>query len=442
MSIVGPRSGYVYVRSTGVQGIPGIQGKSPADIWREQPGNSGKTDSQYVAWLSAQSAAYAQPLLDSALAAQVSASLSAATATTQAGIATTGGTTATTQAGISTTKAGEANASAIAAAGSQGAANTSATAAETARVAAVAAKVAAETAKAAAETALGTVNSQVVVAQTAASSANTSAIAAGTAYTNADTARSLAVAAKVAAEAAQSGVAASAATAPAQAVIATTQAGIATTKAGEANASAIAADGSKTAAQTAAAAAAVSATIISNPIVDTLNPGADATFNIVGGVAHLGIPRGITGVGTTGAQGPKGDTPTFTIGSVLTGAPGSSVTVTLVGVAPNYVMNLTIPAGAVGASGGAANFTDVDMIALNTLTPTRSAVAYVRDAQKSGEIIGQGTGCPVFGDGTNWLRFYDNGKAIPDLPTLPGGQSFLTDADGTYLVENGNYLTE
>ena len=57
-------------------------------------------------------------------------------------------------------------------------------------------------------------------------------------------------------------------------------------------------------------------------------------------------PTGPTG--PTGATGPAGDTPTLTIGTVTTGAPGTDAVATITGTSPNFVLNLTIPQGPTG----------------------------------------------------------------------------------------------
>ena len=69
-------------------------------------------------------------------------------------------------------------------------------------------------------------------------------------------------------------------------------------------------------------------------------------------------PTGATGpageVGPTGPTGPSGadaETPTITIGTVTTGAPGSDAEATITGIAPNFVLNLTIPQGPTGPIG-------------------------------------------------------------------------------------------
>ena len=55
--------------------------------------------------------------------------------------------------------------------------------------------------------------------------------------------------------------------------------------------------------------------------------------------------------GDTGAKGADGVTPTFEVGTVSTGAEGSTATVTITGTAPNYVLNFTIPKGDKGDKG-------------------------------------------------------------------------------------------
>ena len=52
-----------------------------------------------------------------------------------------------------------------------------------------------------------------------------------------------------------------------------------------------------------------------------------------------------------GATGPTGPAINLSIGTVETGAPGSTATATITGTSPNYVLNLTIPAGPTGPAG-------------------------------------------------------------------------------------------
>ena len=70
-----------------------------------------------------------------------------------------------------------------------------------------------------------------------------------------------------------------------------------------------------------------------------------------GGCCCFG-PTGPTGpqgeIGPTGPAGADALTPTITIGTVTTGAPGTDATAELTGTAPNYTLNLTIPQGPTG----------------------------------------------------------------------------------------------
>ncbi len=64
-------------------------------------------------------------------------------------------------------------------------------------------------------------------------------------------------------------------------------------------------------------------------------------------------PQGEIGpTGPTGPAGEDGETPTITIGTVTTGDPGTEASATITGTAPNFVLNLTIPQGPTGPTGG------------------------------------------------------------------------------------------
>lgn len=64
---------------------------------------------------------------------------------------------------------------------------------------------------------------------------------------------------------------------------------------------------------------------------------------------NLIIPRGNTGA--TGTQGAQGDSGTLSVGTVTTGAAGSSASVTNSGTSTAAVLNFTIPRGDTGAAG-------------------------------------------------------------------------------------------
>ena len=64
-------------------------------------------------------------------------------------------------------------------------------------------------------------------------------------------------------------------------------------------------------------------------------------------------PQGEIGpTGPTGPAGEDGETPTITIGTVTTGDPGTEASATITGTVPNFVLNLTIPQGPTGPTGG------------------------------------------------------------------------------------------
>ncbi len=60
-------------------------------------------------------------------------------------------------------------------------------------------------------------------------------------------------------------------------------------------------------------------------------------------------------IGPTGPMGPTGpaggETPTLAIGTVTTGDPGTEAAASITGTAPNFLLNLTIPAGHTGEAG-------------------------------------------------------------------------------------------
>ncbi len=82
--------------------------------------------------------------------------------------------------------------------------------------------------------------------------------------------------------------------------------------------------------------------------------GATGPTGPIGATGPQGLPGtvGATGptgpIGATGPVGLDGETPTITIGTVTTGAPGTDAEATITGIAPNYILNLVIPQGPTG----------------------------------------------------------------------------------------------
>ena len=98
------------------------------------------------------------------------------------------------------------------------------------------------------------------------------------------------------------------------------------------------------------------------------------------------IPRGDTGAaGATGSAGPAGSAATVSVGTVTTGAAGSSAAVTNVGTSSAAVLNFAIPRGDAGSGGtGSGTVTSVGLVA-----PTGFSVS----------------GSPVTGSGNITLSF-------------------------------------
>ena len=66
-------------------------------------------------------------------------------------------------------------------------------------------------------------------------------------------------------------------------------------------------------------------------------------------------PSGETGatgpIGPTGPSGTDAETPVITIGTIITGDPGTQASASITGTWPNFVLNLTIPQGPTGPTG-------------------------------------------------------------------------------------------
>lgn len=100
------------------------------------------------------------------------------------------------------------------------------------------------------------------------------------------------------------------------------------------------------------------------PVGPTGATGATGPTGLTGDVGPTGATgaTGATGdvgpTGATGATGPTGPTGadaqeiTLTIGTVTTGDPGTEADASITGIAPNFVLNLTIPQGPTGPAAG------------------------------------------------------------------------------------------
>ena len=114
--------------------------------------------------------------------------------------------------------------------------------------------------------------------------------------------------------------------------------------------------------------------------VTTGAPGSSAAATISGvspaQTLSLTIPRG-----DVGPQGSTGPANTITIGTVTTGAAGSSASATITGTAPNQTLSLTIPRGDQGVSGTTALTTRGDLLYRDTSETQRLPIGL------SGQIL-------------------------------------------------------
>ena len=95
--------------------------------------------------------------------------------------------------------------------------------------------------------------------------------------------------------------------------------------------------------------------------VTGLSAGASPTVTITGSAptqtVNFGLPKGDKGdkgdtgsTGSTGATGPAGPANTLSVGTVTTGAAGSSVAISITGASPAQTVNFTIPKGDAGVA--------------------------------------------------------------------------------------------
>lgn len=98
--------------------------------------------------------------------------------------------------------------------------------------------------------------------------------------------------------------------------------------------------------------------------------GVMAVYGIDGILIHLPVagPKGDKGL-----PGSDGVSPLVTIGTVATGFPGSQASVTNTGIAPNVLLNFSIPAGQAGLPGKDAVF-PINVILSCQLNPTGGSI--------------------------------------------------------------------
>ena len=125
-------------------------------------------------------------------------------------------------------------------------------------------------------------------------------------------------------------------------------------------------------------------------------PGTNASVTNSGtssaAVFNFTIPRGNTGA--TGPQGPDGDAATVAVGTVTTGLPGTSATVTNVGTSSAAVFDFTIPRGDKGEAGsGSGDMLVADYDPNGTVANAGGIVDYVtaHEPTKTSDLVNDGS---------------------------------------------------
>ena len=126
--------------------------------------------------------------------------------------------------------------------------------------------------------------------------------------------------------------------------------------------------------------------VVSLGTVTTGAAGSSASITNTGSpssaVFNFTIPRGDTGAtGATGAKGDTGDAATIAVGTVTTGDPGTSAVITNTGTSGAAVFDFTIPRGDVGPTGPPANLSSSTPQPLGT-----AAVGSATDAARGDHV--------------------------------------------------------
>lgn len=148
--------------------------------------------------------------------------------------------------------------------------------------------------------------------------------------------------------------------------------------------------------------------------------------------------------------GPEGKAATITIGSVITGEPGTDVIVENVGTASDVILNVTIPKGSQGDKGGKGDKGDTGA---NGISPTLSigtVTSLDSDQQATAEIIAGENGKNtlnlglVKGDtGDTGESYVNDGTVDLDVNSINSdGGKIKSDGNGSLTINNGEYKVE
>lgn len=154
------------------------------------------------------------------------------------------------------------------------------------------------------------------------------------------------------------------------------------------------------------------------PLTDITGP--QGATGATGATGSTG-PQGATG--NTGAQGPAGTAATVSVGTVTTGAPGTSVAITNAGTTSAAVFNFTIPRGDTGAAGAGTG----DVIGPSTAANNNIAVF----DGTTGKLI-EDSGIGLFDFKT--VAFSGNYADLTGKPTIPSTTTDITEGANLYFT--------
>ena len=173
-----------------------------------------------------------------------------------------------------------------------------------------------------------------------------------------------------------------------------------------------------------------SAATITVGTTTTGNPGTNASVTNSGtssaAVFNFTIPRGNTGA--TGPQGPDGDAATIAVGTVTTGAPGTSATVVNSGTSSAAVLDFTIPRGDKGEAGsGSGDMLAADYDPNGTVANAGGIVSYVaaHEPTKTSDLTNDGadnTSTYVEADELATVATSGSYNDLSNKPTIPAAQ--------------------
>lgn len=156
---------------------------------------------------------------------------------------------------------------------------------------------------------------------------------------------------------------------------------------------------------------------------------------------NLTIPQGNVGVkGDTGNTGPVN---TLAIGTVTTGAVGSSASASITGTAPNQTLNLTLPTGATGATGTAGATGPANTLAIGTVTTgaagsnASASITGTAPNQTLSLTIPQGVAGTAGTNGSNGATYTTTSTSPTSQAVGTGSKTFtITGVNGTpnYVV--------